>query len=114
ATSTRVAPLPLGRSLGFTLVTVVAFVLDALTVIPRAQDRDGSRWPLWGAWEPSVLEFVPLMALVYAALLLRRRWPLTFLVGICLLSVAFTQGGVPALPMAGILVTLYTAAALAE
>lgn len=108
------APLSNGRRLGFVLVTLAAFVIDALTVIPDRPERTGQRFPLWGSWEISILEFTPLLAVGYAVLLLRRRWPLAALVGICALSLSFTVAPVPALPVAGILVSLYTASAMAE
>ncbi|GGK71452.1 sensor histidine kinase [Ornithinimicrobium pekingense] len=106
------APLPTGRRIGFVLVTLAAFLLDLLTVIPGPEGRDGSEFLLWGSLETSIPVFVPILALVYAALLLRRRSPLLALVGISALSLAFTQMAVPALPMSGVLVALYTAAAL--
>ena len=105
-------PLPAGRRVGFVLVTLAAFLLDILTIIPGASERQGSRFTVWGAWVTSIPVFVPILGVVYAALLLRRRWPLPALVGISVVALAFTQMVTPALPMAGVLVCLYTAAAL--
>jgi signal transduction histidine kinase len=113
-TSTTTRPLPTGRRLGFFLVTLAAFAIDALTVVPDQHERDGQHFPVWGGWETSIGVFVPLLAGAYAALLLRRRWPLVALAGISVLSLSFTFAPLPALPMAGVLVSLYTAAALVD
>ena len=35
------APLPTGRRIGFFLVTLAAFLLDILTIVPGPEARDG-------------------------------------------------------------------------
>lgn len=109
-----VRPLPAGRRVGFFLVTVAALVLDLLTIIPPAQGRDGSRFTLWGSWSLDIAVFGPLMAFVYAGLLLRRRAPVPALIAISLLSLSFALAATPSVPMAGMLITLFSAAALVK
>ncbi len=108
------APRRLARTLGFVAVTLAAFALDVLTIIPGPEHRDGTRFTVWGSWDTTVVELVSLLALVYAVLLARRRAPLLVLTVLCGLTLAFTQTHTPSLPTAAVLVTLYCAGARIE
>lgn len=121
--SARTTPVPAEPSAGrfalrqvtFVLVTLAAFVLDALMTVPTGDELvEGHHWVAFGGWPTSLVTFLLLMFVLYGVLLLRRRFPLAVLAYAAVLSVTLTFTASYSQPMTGLLVCLYTAASLAE
>jgi signal transduction histidine kinase len=110
----ELVPLSPARRVGYVAVTVVALVLDALTTIPEGEYRTEQDWTAFGFWETTVLQFFLVMTAAYSVLLLRRRFPLSVLAFMCALALVLTQAAPFSQPVAGVLISLYTAASLVE
>ena len=105
---------PLGRRLSFFLVTVFALGMDVLVLVPEGDERQGQGWTAFGVWDTTVLQFCLAVAVAYSILLLRRRFPLPVLLAMAILSSVLTEASTSGQPIAGLLVSLYAAASLAE
>ncbi len=108
------ATVPLGRKIGYLLVTLVAFGLDAMVIVPESGERQGQHWTAFGVWDTTVLQFLLALAVVYSVLLLRHRWPMSVLVFISVMSLVLTEASTLSQPVAGVLVSLYSAASTVD
>ncbi len=108
------ATVPGRQQIGYLVVTLVAFGLDAMVIVPGSGERQGQHWTAFGAWETSVLQFLVALAVVYSVLLLRHRWPMSVLVFSSVMSLVLTDASTYSQPVAGVLVSLYSAASTVD
>ncbi|MFB9733354.1 histidine kinase [Ornithinimicrobium kibberense] len=102
------------RQVVFLLATVVVYLVDLFLTLASGEERTGHHWLAFGRWDVDVATYMIVLALVYSVLLLRRRWPMTVLTAMTVVTLALSYVSVEAQPVAGALLALYAAARTAD